>query len=93
VPDSPAGSSAPRASSGEPRGCSDGEGRGERASIQKITVAADVGFGSFYNHFDSKEELFRTASEEMLERWGQSIDRACAGVDDPLCVKIRRGKI
>ena len=59
------------------------EGRGERASIQEITEAADIGFGSFYNHFESKEELFRTASEEVLERWGQMIDRACAGLDDP----------
>src|SRR4029450_6159941 len=59
------------------------EGRGERASIQEITDAADIGFGSFYNHFDSKDELFRTASEEVLERWGQMIDRACAGLDDP----------
>jgi AcrR family transcriptional regulator len=59
------------------------EGRGERASIQEITEAADIGFGSFYNHFDSKDELFRTASDEVLERWGQMIDRACAGIDDP----------
>lgn len=59
------------------------EGRGERASIQEITEAADIGFGSFYNHFDSKDELFRTASEEVLERWGRMIDRACAGIDDP----------
>ena len=59
------------------------EGRGERASIQEITEAADIGFGSFYNHFDSKDELFRTASEEVLERWGQMIDRACAEIEDP----------
>ena len=59
------------------------EGRGERASIQEITEAADVGFGSFYNHFEGKEQLFRTASEEVLERWGQMIDRACAGISDP----------
>ncbi len=59
------------------------EGRGERASIQEITEAADIGFGSFYNHFESKEQLFRTASEEVLERWGQMIDRACAGREDP----------
>jgi AcrR family transcriptional regulator len=59
------------------------EGRGERTSIQEITEAADIGFGSFYNHFDSKDELFRTASEEVLERWGQMIDRACAGIEDP----------
>lgn len=59
------------------------EGRGERASIQEITDAADIGFGSFYNHFESKDQLFRTAADEVLERWGQMIDRACAGIDDP----------
>ena len=59
------------------------EGRGDRASIQEITEEADVGFGSFYNHFDSKEQLFQTASEEVLERWAQLIDRASAGITDP----------
>ena len=59
------------------------EGRGDRASIQEITEAADIGFGSFYNHFDSKDQLFATASEEALERWGQMIDRASAGITDP----------
>ena len=59
------------------------EGRGDRASIQEITDAADIGFGSFYNHFDSKEQLFQTASEEVLERWGQMIDRATADIADP----------
>ena len=59
------------------------EGRGDRASIAEITEEADIGFGSFYNHFDSKEQLFLTASEEVLERWGQLIDRASAGITDP----------
>ena len=59
------------------------EGRGDRASIAEITEEADIGFGSFYNHFDSKEQLFATASEEVLERWGQLIDRASAGITDP----------
>ena len=59
------------------------EGRGDRASIQEITEAADIGFGSFYNHFASKEDLFATASEEVLERWAEMIDTACAGLDDP----------
>ena len=59
------------------------ESRGDRASIQEITEEADIGFGSFYNHFESKEQLFQTASEEVLERWGQLIDRAGAGITDP----------
>ena len=59
------------------------EGRGDRASIAEITEEADIGFGSFYNHFDSKEQLFQTASQEVLERWGQMIDRARSGITDP----------
>ena len=59
------------------------QGRGERASIQEITEEADVGFGSFYNHFESKDQLFETASSEVLERWGRMIDRASAGIADP----------
>jgi AcrR family transcriptional regulator len=59
------------------------EGRGERASIAEITEEADIGFGSFYNHFGSKEQLFGTASGELLEQWGQMIDQACAGIGDP----------
>ena len=59
------------------------EGRGERASVQEITEAADIGFGSFYNHFASKEQLFEIASEEVLERWAHMLDVACAGLQDP----------
>jgi AcrR family transcriptional regulator len=59
------------------------EGRGDRASIQEITEAADIGFGSFYNHFDSKDQLFATTSAEVMDRWGQMIDRACVGIADP----------
>ena len=59
------------------------EGRGDRASIAEITEEADIGFGSFYNHFDGKEQLFAAASGEVLERWGQMIDRASAGLTDP----------
>lgn len=59
------------------------DGRGDRASVQEITETADVGFGSFYNHFESKDELFRIASQQLLERWGQMIDLACEGITDP----------
>lgn len=59
------------------------EGRGERTSIQEITEEADIGFGSFYNHFASKEQLFHTAAEEILERWAQMIDQASSGIADP----------
>ncbi|MCB0894897.1 MAG: TetR/AcrR family transcriptional regulator [Nocardioidaceae bacterium] len=58
-------------------------GRGDRATVQEITEEADIGFGSFYNHFESKEQLFATAATEVLERWGQMIDEATAGIEDP----------
>lgn len=59
------------------------DGRGQQASIQEITDAADIGFGSFYNHFASKEQLFQTASDEVLDRWAQMIDAGCADLRDP----------
>ena len=52
-------------------------------SIQEITDRADVGFGSFYNHFASKAELFEAAVGEVLEEHGQILDRLAAGIEDP----------
>src|SRR5690348_6339230 len=52
-------------------------------SIQEITDAADVGFGSFYNHFTSKQELFDVAVEEVMEDHGAMLDKVTAGIDDP----------
>ncbi|MGD1011414.1 MAG: TetR/AcrR family transcriptional regulator [Acidimicrobiales bacterium] len=68
------------------------EGRGERASIQEITEEADIGFGSFYNHFESKEQLFRVATQEVMDHWGELLDSAHAGITDPavrLAVGVR----
>lgn len=58
------------------------EGR-TNVSIQEITDAADVGFGSFYNHFESKEDLFTEAVESVLDAWGLMRDEVVADVDDP----------
>ena len=52
-------------------------------SIQEITDRADVGFGSFYNHFATKGELFDAAVAEVLEEHGRLLDRASEGVEDP----------
>ncbi|MBW8800618.1 MAG: TetR/AcrR family transcriptional regulator [Streptomyces sp.] len=53
------------------------------ASIQAIAERADVGFGSFYNHFESKTELFDAAVTDALEEFGQVIDARVLGIDDP----------
>lgn len=58
------------------------EGR-TAVSIQQITEAADVGFGSFYNHFATKEALFEAAVEEVLEAYARMRDDIVAGYDDP----------
>jgi AcrR family transcriptional regulator len=52
-------------------------------SIQEITERAGVGFGSFYNHFTSKSELFEAAVAEVLEEHGRLLDQMTAGIDDP----------
>jgi AcrR family transcriptional regulator len=52
-------------------------------SIQEITEAADVGFGTFYNHFESKQELFAAAVEEVLEEHGAMLDALTADMEDP----------
>ena len=52
-------------------------------TIQEITEAADVGFGSFYNHFDSKAELFDAALAEAMEELGQLLDDVTRNIDDP----------
>ncbi|WP_406274858.1 TetR/AcrR family transcriptional regulator [Nocardia sp. NBC_00881] len=51
--------------------------------ILEITQAADVGMGSFYNHFQSREELFAAAVEEALDQHGAVLDLLCEDVDDP----------
>ncbi|KUH85586.1 MULTISPECIES: TetR/AcrR family transcriptional regulator [unclassified Mycobacterium] len=58
------------------------EGR-TAVSVQEITNEAGVGFGSFYNHFDSKEELFAEAVASTLDAWGQMRDLVVEGIHDP----------
>ncbi|MFF3851125.1 TetR/AcrR family transcriptional regulator [Streptomyces sp. NPDC002328] len=52
-------------------------------SIQAIAERADVGFGSFYNHFESKTELFDAAVADALEEFGRTFDERLTGIDDP----------
>lgn len=52
-------------------------------SIQELTDLADVGFGSFYNHFTTKTELFEQAVGDILEEHGEQLDRATVDMSDP----------
>ena len=51
--------------------------------VLEITQAADVGMGSFYNHFDSKDELFEAAVADVLDAYGAMLDRLTASIEDP----------
>ncbi|MBV9416400.1 MAG: TetR/AcrR family transcriptional regulator, partial [Solirubrobacterales bacterium] len=51
--------------------------------IQEITDEADVGFGSFYNHFPSKEALIEALLADTVAVQGAEIDALAAHLDDP----------
>ena len=52
-------------------------------SVLEITHVADVGTGSFYNHFETKEQLFEAAVADALEQHGALLDELTQGLDDP----------
>ncbi|GAY19088.1 putative TetR-family transcriptional regulator [Mycobacterium sp. shizuoka-1] len=54
--------------------------------VLEITQAADVGMGSFYNHFQSKDELFEAAVGDVLDSHGAVLDELTADIDDPAAV-------
>ncbi len=51
--------------------------------VLEITQAADVGMGSFYNHFESKEQLFQAAVNEVLDDVGALLDKLTEDDEDP----------
>src|SRR6201993_1921454 len=55
----------------------------DNTRINEITDEADVGFGSFYNHFDSKEAIVEAVLADTLAAQGAAIDSITAGLDDP----------
>ncbi|MER5756953.1 TetR/AcrR family transcriptional regulator [Streptomyces sp. NPDC002088] len=59
------------------------ESGGTSASIHAIAEHADVGLGSFYNHFRGKPDLFDAAVADALEEYAQAVDQRLHGVDDP----------
>lgn len=58
------------------------EGR-TAVAIQEITDTADVGFGSFYNHFTSKDELFEAAVMSTIADYDALMEDAVSGIEDP----------
>ena len=58
------------------------EGR-TNVPVLEITQAADVGMGSFYNHFETKEQLFEAAVEAAMDTYGELLDNLTADIEDP----------
>jgi AcrR family transcriptional regulator len=55
----------------------------EATRINEITEAADVGFGSFYNYFESKDAIVAAVLEDVAAAAGAAIDRSTAEIEDP----------
>ena len=52
-------------------------------AINEITEAADVGIGSFYNHFETKEALYAAVLHDVFEDFADALDRMLQGIEDP----------
>lgn len=65
-------------------------------TINEITEAADVGFGSFYNHFESKETIYAALTDWVFEEFADALDNLVAHLDDPaevIAVSVRHALI
>ncbi|MFZ5528756.1 MAG: TetR/AcrR family transcriptional regulator [Pseudomonadota bacterium] len=68
-------------------------------AINEITEAADVGFGSFYNHFPSKEAVYEALITEVVGQFAGALDHLSEQIQDPAekiagCIRyvIKRGQ-
>lgn len=58
------------------------------ASIAEITEIAGVAQGSFYNHFETKDDLFDTAIVVTMEAHADLLEQMTAALTDPLEVYV-----
>jgi AcrR family transcriptional regulator len=64
----------------------------DAVAINEITEAADVGFGSFYNHFSSKEAIYDEVFRIVFEEFADTLDRLTSAIEDPaeiIAVSVR----
>ncbi|MBV9002171.1 MAG: TetR/AcrR family transcriptional regulator [Solirubrobacterales bacterium] len=55
----------------------------DNTRINEITEEADVGFGSFYNHFESKEAIVEAVLADTIAAQGAALEAVTTGLDDP----------
>lgn len=58
----------------------------EAVPISLIAEKADIGFGSFYTHFASKQELQQAVIEQSALEWAEQIAAAMGAISDPAAV-------
>ncbi|CAA9210156.1 MAG: hypothetical protein AVDCRST_MAG50-997 [uncultured Acidimicrobiales bacterium] len=51
--------------------------------IAEITEQADVGFGTFYSYFESKDAILAAALEDVAEQLAATISSATSSIEDP----------
>lgn len=65
----------------------------DKLQIAEVTKAAGVGLGSFYNHFESTDELAQVVVSETLAALTQAMVVGVSEADDPaeiVCDAVRR---
>jgi len=55
----------------------------DSVGISEITDAADLGAGTFYNYFSSRDEIVEAVAEASIESVGAALDRLTADMPDP----------
>lgn len=58
----------------------------QKTSIKNITDQADVGLGTFYNYFATKQHAFEAVLEEIRESFQSRLDAVRAPLKDPATV-------
>jgi AcrR family transcriptional regulator len=61
----------------------------DAVTVDDIVQAAEVGKGSFYNHFPDREALVRAVTAEIRAGVERAVDHANADVDDPALRVVR----
>lgn len=56
----------------------------DATNIEQIAKAANIGKGTVYEYFDSKNEIFTTAIESWIEQANAEISLALKGIENPV---------
>lgn len=54
----------------------------DAVGLSEITEAADLGTGTFYNYFQSRDDIVEAVAEEAIESLGARLDRFTADMPD-----------